>query len=57
MCNMTNYTTPGQACAGYTSIVPLDARNALTFFSAETVGYPGPTSAGARLFSMRVTLV
>jgi hypothetical protein len=61
-CNMTNYTTAGQACAGYTSIVPLGGRNALAFYSAETVGFgthPGnspPVGDGGWMFSMRVTL-
>ena len=49
-CNGTDSPKPGQACAGYTSIVPLDRRNALVMYSSETV------DDGPWLFTMRVTI-
>ena len=49
-CNGTNVTAPGQACAGYTSVVPLDKHNALLMYSTDTV------DDGEWIFSMRVAL-
>jgi len=49
-CNGTNVTAPGQACAGYMSIVSLDTDNALVMYSTDMV------DDGEWIFTMRVSL-